>query len=135
MSATNFVRKLLLLTAVISLSACTTTPSVENPEELQHAALTRWSSCIERYSDMQNTQKINTHEVVRARCEGHQRDVIATFPIYLENQVNSILSQRSNNIAAERFLRSSNLTTWNIQESTQVDTLKLRSSNAQSEDL
>lgn len=135
MSAVNFVGKHLLLTLVILSSACSTTPSTVPQEELQQAALARWNGCIERNSGNHDNFAIDLHKVVSTRCEGHQRDVLATFPIHLKNEVNSLLSKRSDNMTTEHFLRSSNLATWNIPESTHVDNLKLRSSSPLVKDL
>lgn len=135
MSATTVVGKLLLLTAVALTSACSSTHPPTNQEELQQAALSRWNGCIERHQVLQDTAVIDLLKEANTRCEGHQRDVIATFPAHLENQVDSLLSQRSNNMAKEQFLRSGILATWNLGKNTQVDMLKQRSSGPQSDDL
>jgi hypothetical protein len=135
MSAVNFVGKTVLLTVVILNGACSTTQSAIPQEDLQQAALARWNGCIERHTGNNDKLAIDLHKVVSTRCEGHQRDVLATFPIHLENQVNSLLSKRSDNITTERFLRSSNLATWKIPESTHVDSLKPRSSSPLAKDL
>jgi hypothetical protein len=135
MSAATIVGKILLLSTVTLTSACSLTRAPDNQEELQQAALTRWSSCIERHRDMHDSFATDIHKLVSTRCEGYQRDVLATFPVHMENQVDSILSESSNNMTTEHFLRSSNLATWNITESTHVDPLKLRSSSAQPENL
>ena len=133
-AATN-VRKLLVLSTVLLASACSITQEPVNREELQQAALNRWNNCIERHQDSHDKQAMDLLKAVSARCEGHQRDVLATFPLHLENQVNSLLSKRSNNMTTEHLLRSSNLATWNIRESTHVDTFKMLSPSAQPEDL
>ncbi|MGK0283716.1 MAG: hypothetical protein ACI82O_003264, partial [Patiriisocius sp.] len=52
MSAATIVGKLLLLLTVILLSACSLTHVPDNQEELQQAALIRWSDCIERHQDV-----------------------------------------------------------------------------------
>ena len=133
-AATN-VRKLLVLSTVLLASACSITQGSVNQEELQQAALNRWNNCIERHRDSDDKLAMIPHKVVNERCEGYQRDVLATFPLHLENQVNSLLSKRSNNMTTEHFLRSGNLTTWNIRERTHVDNFKLLSPSAQPEDL
>jgi hypothetical protein len=135
MSAATLDGKLLLLLTVILLSACSLTQAPDNQEELQHAALIRWGDCIERHQDMHKHLAADLHKMVSVRCEGHQRDVLATFPVHLENQVGSLLSERSSNMTTERFLRSGNSATWNITQSTHVDTLKLRSSSPLPDDL
>ena len=138
MSSAALVGKLLLLTTVVMTSSCALRQDPENKEELQKAALNRWTGCIERHQDMTDlleTSPIKRLEAVNARCEGHQRDVLAAFPVHLENQIDSLLSKRSDNITAEHFLRSSNPATRKILESTQVDTLNQRIPSAQPEDL
>lgn len=135
MSATTIVGKLILLSTVILTSACSLPRAPDNHEELQQAALTRWSGCIERHRDRHDRFAMDLHEVVSARCKGHQRDVLATFPLHLENQVGSLLSKRSSSMTTEHFLRSGNSATWNINQSTHVDTLKLRSSSPLPDDL
>jgi hypothetical protein len=105
-------------------SACSLTRTPDNQEKLQQAALIRWSGCIERHRNMHDNFTMGLHKLVSTRCEGHQRDVVATFPAHLENQVASLLSERSSNMTTGHFLQSSNPATWNITESTHVDTLK-----------
>jgi len=134
-STAMMVKKLLLLSAVTLICACSTTQDLAKQEALQHAALARWNSCIERHKNLHDKPSINLHKVVKERCEGHQRDVVATYPIYLENQVNSLLSKRTVNMTTEHFLRSSNPATWNIRKSTHDDKLQLLSPSAQTDDL
>jgi hypothetical protein len=135
MPAETNVEKFLVLSTVLLVSACSITQEPVNQEELQQAALNRWNNCIERHRDSHDKLAMDLHKVVSARCEGHQRDVLATFPLHLENQVNSLLSKRADNMTTEYFLRSSNLATWNIPESTHVDTFKMLSPSAPPEDL
>lgn len=135
MSATTIVNILLLLSTVLLTSSCSLLRPPIDQEELQQAALTRWSDCIERNRDAPDRVNRNLYKVVSARCEGHQRDVIATFPAHLENQIDVILSERSYSMTTDRFLQSSNQSPWNFSESTHVDTLKLRSSSARANDL
>jgi len=135
MPAARIVRNLVILTIVSLTSACSTTHPHGNREELQQAALTRWNGCIERNQEKHDDSAMDIHENVSTSCEGHQRDVLATFPIHLENQVNSLLSKHSQNMTTEHLLRSNSFATWNILESTHVDNLKLRSSSAQPDDL
>jgi len=134
MPAARIVRNL-LLTIVTLTTACSITQSPGNREELQQAALTRWNGCIERNQRNHDHSAMDIHDQIRARCEGYQRDVLATFPLHLENQVDSLLSKHSQNMTTEHLLRSNNLSTWNILESNHVDTLKLHSSSAQPDDL
>ena len=76
------------------LSACSMQPT-EPDRELQRAALERWSQCLERfaegYEDSVNALRYSANSV----CDGHRRDVLATFPPHLENQVDTILSDRT----------------------------------------
>jgi len=48
----------------------------------QNAAIQRWHGCIERYD-----------ATIEHSCEGHKRDVIATFPVHLERTIDKRLSR------------------------------------------
>ena len=135
MSAATIVRVLSLLTVVTLTQACSITPSPVNKEALQKAALARWNDCIERHQETHAGSYTDQRQLVNTRCEGHQRDVLATFPRHLENQVGMLLSQRSDSITTERFLRTRNESSWNIPKSTHIELMKLRSSSALAEDL
>ena len=73
------------------LSGCATTPDPINAEN-QRMAIQRWQACIERNS----TDSINTlngvQQLMEYKCEGHTRDVIATFPRHQEKQIDQLLT-------------------------------------------
>jgi len=95
---------------VLSASACSLLSGNSNQfEEQQHAAVQRWNNCIERERTGNAGSIIDVHQAVSTHCEGHQRDVLATYPKHLENQVDALLSKRAATLTAEHFLRSRNL--------------------------
>ncbi len=97
---------------VVSVSACSTSGKSTLFDEHQQAALQRWNNCIERERADHKGSILDVHQAVSAQCEGHQRDVLATYPEHLENQVDALLSDRATALTTEHFLRSRNLTNW-----------------------
>jgi len=67
------------IAVVLGLQGCSFTPELPDPEE-KHAVLERWNRCLQRF------------ESNRAHfCDGHRRDVVATYPAYLEAQLDYLL--------------------------------------------
>lgn len=75
-------------------SACSIKP-VEPNRFSQRAALDRWNQCLERFSDRHQGSFDSLRHTPRSICDGHRRDVLATFPVHVENQVDTILSDRT----------------------------------------
>lgn len=75
----------LLGTVVIGLfmQGCALTAEVSDPNE-QHAALDRWSQCLTRFDAN-----------VEHFCDGHRRDVLATYPAHMSNHVDLMLEQQT----------------------------------------
>jgi len=93
------------------LSACSTTAATEDPKERQQKVVQHWQACLERNALERNSQgselsPMDYSTIVNTSCEGHKRDVIATFPHHQEAQVDAILSanayQYLDNLATDR---------------------------------
>jgi len=79
------------LICISLLSGCATTPDSSNAEN-QRMAIQRWQACIERNtSDSTNTLN-GVQQLMEYKCEGHTRDVIATFPRHQEKQIDQLLT-------------------------------------------
>jgi len=111
-----FVRPIITNIVSVSLlvlvSGCAITQPHDINEAEQTAALQRWQQCIESNRVGFAGNAIDAHQAISLRCEGHHRDVLATYPKHMENQVDSLLSQRSTKLSTEHFLRSSNVMPW-----------------------
>lgn len=62
---------------------------------LQGAALARWSQCVEQFGNHFEGSMSALWQTADSVCDGHRRDVLATYPLHMENQVDSILSERA----------------------------------------
>jgi len=135
MSIVNAARNCVLAAMVTSTSACSFVDNSQHFEEQQLAALQRWNSCIERQVDYYQGPILEVYNNVSAQCEGHQRDVLATYPEHLENQVDAMLSQRATSLTTGHLLRSSDVEQWQKTASENFSRLKLKTKGAQVEDL
>ena len=90
---------LVVVTSLALASACSSIKPVEPDRALQRAALGRWSQCLERFGERFGQRYDGAvgsfRQTTKSVCDGHRRDVIATFPPHLENQVDAILSDRT----------------------------------------
>ena len=66
-----------------------------NDHEEQHAALARWNRCLARFD--QNHKHY---------CDGHRRDVLATYPAHMANHVDTMLSQKSSEKRISRLVKA-----------------------------
>ncbi|NND91174.1 MAG: hypothetical protein HKN42_09945 [Granulosicoccus sp.] len=125
----------LVLAAGMSLvGACSTTGKAPRQAE-QSAAVARWNLCIERFSDVYDGSRQTMGPRANAYCEGHRRDVVSTFPRHLENQIDTLLSQRAAAIMSARMIRTTAGDLWTDSKGAQVDTLRMRVMEARSSDL
>lgn len=77
--------------AAITLAGCTTAAPKPSGIELQRSAMQRWNACLERNVDPQKMTANRISQLVRVDCEGHKRDVIASFPPHMEKQIEQML--------------------------------------------
>lgn len=85
---------MVLVGNLILLAACSVKP-IEPDRSSQRAALMRWSQCLERFGDRYQKSVGALITSAQSICEGHRRDILATFPEHQENQVNTILSEKT----------------------------------------
>lgn len=87
--ATGFV-----LAVAVQLSGCALAPSA--PDEAQRqGAWQRWNGCLGRYN-------VNLEHY----CDGHRRDVLATYPIYHQYRINRLLTKQTRALNEARNLKT-----------------------------
>ncbi|MFK8077237.1 MAG: hypothetical protein AB8B84_11670 [Granulosicoccus sp.] len=133
MSASLFVRTLSVIALTVLCSACSITQTHKHSE--QQATLSRWYQCVERHTAAFSGSILDMQQTVLIRCEGHQRDVLATYPEHLEDRVNTLLSEHTEYIAAQHFLRSSNVAPWSALNEADNDSLGVHLTGALPDDL
>ncbi|MGQ7843463.1 hypothetical protein ACUNV4_03220 [Granulosicoccus sp. 3-233] len=101
----------------------------------QHAALDRWTRCIERYSEHYRGPALLAGKRAHRHCEGHQRDVVAMYPHHLKNQIESLLSQRAHAITSVRIVKTGSSNYLEAFEDSHLDILKSRLTGAHQADL
>lgn len=88
-----------ILAVILLLSSgCTTSPT--NPEDSfsQQETITRWQRCINTNIDAndEGTNPVNSIlERTVSICQGHKRDVLATFPRKYEHQLADLMEERA----------------------------------------
>ena len=90
----NLVRTGRVCVAVLlaaQLMACATIDTKSQKAELQKDAVNRWHACLDRHISPPQSEAVSYRTVINDRCDGHKRDVIASFPLHLEAQVEEIL--------------------------------------------
>ncbi|MEE9334850.1 MAG: hypothetical protein V3U65_12255 [Granulosicoccaceae bacterium] len=85
------------------LGACASTQNQSNIRIEQKAALQRWDNCVDLQTEFGSASEALLR--VNLYCEGHKRDLIATYPAHLENEVSKVLTQRTQKLAAEQLAR------------------------------
>jgi len=79
------------LICVSLLSSCASTPATPNVDH-QRMAIQRWQACIERNTNDSTATLNGVQQLMEYNCEGHTRDVIATFPRHQERQIDQLLT-------------------------------------------
>ena len=132
---------LLLFTAYL-LNGCSLLNPAAMPASGSHSrqeAVARWSRCLERFIKVYNgsVQEIGQH--ANDYCEGHRRDVVATYPAHLANQIDSLLSERAHTTTMARVVRTTDSDTlsdtWDEPEASQLDTMRTWLREARQSDL
>lgn len=73
----------LAFTVGLSATACVQTPEIIDTRFRQQA-LERWNACLERFDSNREHY-----------CDGHRRDVLATYPTIEKQRVNTVLLQQT----------------------------------------
>lgn len=116
------------------LGACSMKPVVPQ-QTRQNEALARWDQCVARFSDAYSGPRHAVAQRANQHCEGYGRDVMATFPIHLENQIATLLSQRASAMTLASYVRTVGSEAWLESRGAQIDTLKTRLIEARQTDL
>ncbi len=85
--------KIIVTVFALAAQGCAFAPKPPDIDA-QQAALERWNRCLQRFEQ-------ETHF-----CDGHRRDVVATFPLHLEHQVNALLTQQTRKLKASRTMET-----------------------------
>ena len=83
----------IMIAAAMLLSACALAPEATD-ENLRKDALERWNDCLVRYDTN-----------IEHYCDGHRRDLLATFPTHHQRRINGVLVKRTQAISKARALR------------------------------
>lgn len=104
--STTHARILGMVFLVATLSACSLGQERIDSHE-QDAAVARWKACVARAQSRQDLLSIarNSHRI-ETRCEGHRRDVLASYPEHMQNQVETILSQHVRSTTSAQTVRA-----------------------------
>ncbi len=126
-----------LITLLILMSlagSCSTTPSKQRLHE-QDETVARWTRCIQNFSEGYSGPWSRIARRAEMHCEGHRRDVVATYPGHLKNRIESLLSQHAYTITTAQVIKTTGSTSLNASKSTQLDTLRMRLMEARQADL
>ncbi len=73
------------------LQSCVSTTPIDNTYQ-QSAAVERWHGCLDRHTPVETASMVLALRTLAHSCDGHKRDVIATFPRHMEQQINTTLN-------------------------------------------
>jgi len=79
----------------LAFTGCATTEPGYNNADSQKQAMQRWDACLERNATVQTLTAMRISRVLEHQCEGHTRDVVATFPRHQAEQVDQMLIGRA----------------------------------------
>ena len=83
-----------LLLALATISGCASTgesPAVDHRSEI----LARWSQCVDQRAKDYDGAPHKALNYVFNRCDGHKRDVLASYPRHLENRLDQMLKDKT----------------------------------------
>jgi len=81
-----------LLLVLTSISGCTTMNTNDGERD---EALVRWSQCVDKRTQDYTGTPGRTMDYVSSSCDGHKRDVIATYPRHLERRLDRKLIEKT----------------------------------------
>jgi len=82
-----------LLIALATVSGCASTS--ESPINNRDETLARWSQCVDQSAKDHDGNPHKTLKYVFRRCDGHKRDVLASYPRHLENRLDQMLTDKT----------------------------------------
>ena len=89
--AKTSISGLLIVLATVSGCASTSKSPVNNRDE----ALARWSQCVDQRAKDYDGAPHKALNYVFNRCDGHKRDVLASYPRHLENRLDQMLKDKT----------------------------------------
>lgn len=129
------IGKSALIVSILITSGCSLMVTPEPDIASRNLALERWAKCVDRATDSQFETLVSTYSNMDDHCEGHKRDVAATFPGHMENQVVKRLSQKAADLASARLKNAFANETWADSQGTRTDNIKVRLIEARQDDL
>lgn len=78
--------------AALVLAGCSTVEPKPNSIDVQRSAMQRWNDCLERNTSAPTLTAMRIAQVLNHRCEGHKRDVVASFPQHMATQIDQMLT-------------------------------------------
>lgn len=85
------------------LGACASSQTHSNIKIEQTAALQRWVGCVDRHTEIGSASEALLR--INVYCEGHKRDLLAAYPAHLEDEVNNLLTKRTQMRAIEQIVQ------------------------------
>jgi len=85
---------LVLLVIGLFLQGCSLTREFSDQHK-QHAALDRWYQCLARFDSN-----------VEHFCDGHRRDVLATYPAHMSKHLDTLLEQQTQEKRLSRAVKT-----------------------------
>ena len=89
---------LLTVLALILCASCATNSSPEQHNSDQDKFIARWHSCIDRNIDDLDHGSNSPDSIIESTlvtCQGHKRDVLATFPLKYEKRLDTIMTNKA----------------------------------------
>ena len=82
-----------LLIALATVAGCASTS--ESPVNTRGETLARWSQCVDQSAKDYDGTPQKALNYVFNRCDGHKRDVLASYPRHLENRLDQMLKDKT----------------------------------------
>ena len=82
-----------LLIALATVAGCASTS--ESPVSTRGETLARWSQCVDQGAKDYDGTPREALNYVFNRCDGHKRDVLASYPRHLENRLDQMLKDKT----------------------------------------
>lgn len=87
--------------ATLMLASCSTTTIKPSAIDIQRSAMQRWNACLESNINSPSVTVTRIAKLLTQNCEGHKRDVIATFPKHLAEQIDQKLTSNAYQLVVE----------------------------------
>lgn len=107
------------LAAGLAIQGCTYAPQTVDLEQKQ-GVLERWNRCLQRFESN-----------AAHYCDGHRRDVLASYPAHMESQIDLLLRQKVNSKRASTLMRTGMGELMDASRAAPVDAVSGSGTNAE----